>query len=88
MAVCTYDNPLTMMRECWQDGVMQAAYPSELYALREWPMHKFGHIYHFGANLMRDWKTGQMVGDPQAMHKPAKAVTRHRQDTQTTGPAT
>ena len=67
MAVCTYDNPRTMMRECWQDGVLQAAYAAELYALREWPLRNYGYIYHFGANLMGDWKTGQMVGDARAM---------------------
>ena len=63
MAVCTYDNPHTMMRECWQNGILQAAYAAELYELREWPLHQYGHIYHFGANLLGDWNTGQMVGD-------------------------
>lgn len=67
MAVCTYDNPRTMMRECWQDGVLQAAYAAELYALREWPLRNYGYIYHFGANLLGDWKTGQMFGDARAM---------------------
>lgn len=67
MSTCTYDNPLTMMRECWQDGRLQAAYPMELYCLREWPLHNYGHVYHFGANLLPDWKTGQMAGDPAAM---------------------
>ena len=65
--VCTYDNPHTMMRECWQGGVLQAAYAAELYKLRDWPLHNYGYIYHFGANLMRGWKPGQMVGDARAM---------------------
>lgn len=68
MAVCIYDNPRTMMRECWQDGVLQVAYAAELYVMREWLLHNYGYIYHFGANLMGDWKTGQMVGDARAMY--------------------
>ncbi len=70
MAVCVYDNPQTMMRECWQDGVLQAAYAAELYALREWPMMRHAHIYHFGANLLPDWRTGQIAGDARAMSAP------------------
>ena len=26
MAVCTYDNPSTMARECWQDGLLFCHY--------------------------------------------------------------
>lgn len=64
MAVCTYDNPCSMMRECWQNGKLQAAYAAELYALKEWPIPP--HLYHMGANI-GDWKTGQIWGDKAAM---------------------
>ena len=65
MLVCVYDNPATMRRECWQDGVLQASYAAELYALRP-----RDHVpnYHIGASLLGpDWKTGQMAGDARAM---------------------
>lgn len=64
MPVCTYDNPMTMMRECWQGGKLQAAYSAELYALKKWPIP--AHLYHMGANI-GDWKTGQIVGDKAAI---------------------
>lgn len=68
MAICVYDNPATMMRECWQSGRLQAAYSFELYAMRPWPVPP--EHYHLGANLLGDWKTGQMVGDAEAMKEP------------------
>lgn len=63
MTVCTYDNPATMRRECWQDGRLIHAYDSALYALMVWPVP--ARAYFFGANI-GDWKAGQMVGDPSA----------------------
>lgn len=66
MAVCTYDNPATMQRECWMDGTLLCAYSATLYALKEWPVPE--RAYFFGANV-GDWKTGRMVGDPAAMIK-------------------
>ena len=62
--VCTYDNPVTAMRECWRDGQLQAAYTAKLYALKKWPVGPAAH--HFGANI-GDWKEGQLVGDRAAM---------------------
>jgi hypothetical protein len=50
---CTYDNPNTMMRECWYNGKLQAAYAMELYYLKEWPIPP--HFYHMGANI-GDWE--------------------------------
>lgn len=69
MAVCTYDNPDTMARECWQDGRLVCKYDASLWLLKRpaWqtqpvpPEHFF-----FGANI-GDWKAGQLVGDASAM---------------------
>lgn len=65
MAVCTYDNPATMARECWEDGVLLCHYQFDL--LR--PLAKDpipAKNFFFGANI-GPWKLGQMVGDPEAM---------------------
>jgi hypothetical protein len=62
--VCTYDNPNTMMRECWCNGKLEVAYAAELYFLKEWPIPP--HLYFMGANI-GDWKTGQIVGDKRAI---------------------
>jgi hypothetical protein len=62
--VCTYDNPATMQRECWQNGVLIRAYSATLYALKVWPVPP--EHYFFGANV-GDWKTGQLHGDASAM---------------------
>lgn len=63
MAVCTYDNPATMSRECWQDGKLLCSYKAELFLLDvEIP----AHLFFFGANI-GDWKVGQLVGDKEAM---------------------
>jgi hypothetical protein len=62
--VCTYDNPATMSRECWQDGKLICAYKMELFFLKVWPIP--ADKFFFGANI-GDWKTGQMVGNPHAM---------------------
>ena len=65
MATCTYDNPATMCRECWQDGKLLCSYSSMLMMSKEsWPPPP--HKFFFGANI-GDWKTGQMVGDRSAI---------------------
>ena len=60
MAVCTYDNPATMCRECWQDGELLHSYSL---ALMEQKGPKY---FFFGANIGA-WKKGQMVGDSAAI---------------------
>ena len=61
---CTYDNPVTMMRECWQDGRLQAAYSlTSLYQVNG-PMPPY--LVHMGANI-GPWKTGQLFGDSEAL---------------------
>lgn len=61
---CTFDNPVTMARECWLGGKLICSYSATLWALPEWPIA--AEHFFFGANV-GDWKTGQMFGDPEAM---------------------
>ncbi len=63
-AVCTYDNPATMARECWLDGELICQYDSNLFFLKDWPVPP--QQFFFGANT-GDWKTGQLVGDKEAL---------------------
>ena len=70
MTVCTYDNPATMARECWQDGKLLCHYAAELlppFAKEPIP----GEHFFFGANI-GPWKLGQMVGDADAMSSNAE----------------
>ncbi len=65
MAVCTYDNPNTFARECWQDGVLIAKYSANIlppFSRMPIPQEHF----FFGANI-GEWKTGQLFGDAAAM---------------------
>jgi len=65
MAVCIYDNPATMARECWQSGKLLCHYQFQLLpplAKEPIPAEKL----FFGANI-GPWKIGQMVGDAEAM---------------------
>lgn len=64
--VCTYDNPVTMRRECWQDGQIVRSYAMEVFCLRQ---RIPGRFLFFGANF-GEWTTGQIVGDPWAMLTP------------------
>lgn len=69
MAVCTYDNPSTMARECWKDGNLICHYSFELlheFAKQPIPADKF----FFGANI-GPWKLGQLVGDSGALAQPS-----------------
>lgn len=65
--ICTYDNPATMARECWQDGKLLCHYQAQLYFLPVWPVP--AELYFFGANI-GPWKTGQLVGDRGALTVP------------------
>lgn len=66
MTVCTFDNPATMSRECWQDGRLICSYSMELLTSKQ-PIP--GNQFFFGANI-GPWDTGQYVGDLNAMRKP------------------
>ena len=62
---CTYDNPATMARECWQDGRLLCHYSFNIlppFAKEPIPAKHF----FFGANI-GPWKPGQMVGDADAI---------------------
>lgn len=67
--VCTFDNPATMRRECWQDG--QIVWSCDALALHlKPPPGETQPIprdrFFFGANI-GPWKKGQKVGDPEAI---------------------
>jgi hypothetical protein len=64
MSVCTYDNPDTLSRECWQDGRLISAYQLGLMMSKSWPPPP--ENLFFGANV-GPWKSGQLLGDPTAM---------------------
>lgn len=68
MACCTYDNPETMARECWQDGRLLCKYDASLLLSRS-PIPR--EYFFFGANI-GPWKEGQLWGDPAAMNTEAK----------------
>jgi hypothetical protein len=65
LAVCTYDNPVSMVRECWQDGVLLCHYSQKVLApLAKEPIPP--EHFFFGANI-GPWKKGQLVGDVAAL---------------------
>jgi len=70
MATCTYDNPSTMARECWQDGTLLYAYSYSVlapYAKKPIPREYF----FFGANV-GPWTGGKLYDDANAMNEAAK----------------
>lgn len=63
VSACTYDNPATMSRECWQDGRLICSYKAELLMSHEpIPASQF----FFGANV-GDWLPGRLLGEVQAI---------------------
>jgi len=75
--VCTYDNPATMARECWQDGKLLCSYSAKLFLLRPLPGdHPIpSGFFFFGANI-GPWETGQLWGDAAAIDD--EAMISHR----------
>jgi len=61
--VCTYDNPTTMRRECWQDGKLIYWYSASLLLSKGMIPPRY---FFLGANI-GPWKTGQLIGDRKAM---------------------
>lgn len=57
MAVCTYDNPVTMQREIWLNK-------SLVHAISRYAISDSGII-----NTAANWAKGQIVGDPKAIGK-------------------
>lgn len=64
MSSCTFDNPATMARECWQDGKLICHYKAILFFIDPFPIPS--EYFFFGANI-GPWKEGQIVGDKTAM---------------------
>lgn len=65
MSACTFDNPDTMRRECWQDGKLVAFYSATLMLSKgHWPPPS--HKFFFGANV-GPWTPGQIFGDRSAI---------------------
>ena len=65
MSTCTYDNPATMSRECWQDGRLICAYSFKILP----PFAKYpipGYLFFFGANV-GPWEEERLIGDAEAM---------------------
>lgn len=63
MAACVYDNPVTMRRECWQNGVLVYWVTLELLL----SVGSQGHPdLFFGANV-GPWTGGRVIGDKSAM---------------------
>jgi hypothetical protein len=68
MHTCTYDNPDTMARECWQDGRLVCKYDTELFLRKLRPSETQpipAEHFFFGANV-GDWCPGRLVGDARA----------------------
>ncbi len=81
MSVCAYDNPITMNRECWQNGKMICHYSCNI--LRPYSDKPFPRdLFFFGANT-GNWEPGKLIGDKNAMNnwikltdkKPCKSDT-------------
>ena len=80
MMVCTYDNPSTMARECWQNGRLVCKYDAALLLrkLAPWETRPVpAEHFFFGANI-GDWDTGQLVGDASAMPNGIEQAPRRR----------
>lgn len=62
--VCTYDNPVSMRRECWSDG--EIIWSCCFTALFRDPFPIPHEKFFFGANV-GEWKEGQLIGDVTAV---------------------
>lgn len=62
MSACTFDNPATMQRECWQNKELVCAYSAVFLS----QVQRTYYPIFFGANI-GPWKTGQIVGDVEAI---------------------
>lgn len=65
MKICTYDNPASMQRECWENGRLLCAYTYEA-LIPHARIRIPPELFFFGANV-GEWKAGRMFGDPGAM---------------------
>jgi len=64
MSICVYDNPRTMRREAWQDGVMLSYITAKLLLSKGF---KGGKMFDFRLNV-GEWELGKFHhGDESAM---------------------
>jgi hypothetical protein len=78
MVVCTFDNPATWCRECWQDGKLLCSYSYLILpGIAREPIP--GRLYFFGANV-GEWSPGRLWGDPRAT-EPAYSHTDNKEPT-------
>lgn len=61
---CTYDNPVTYRRECYQNGKLVYSYAAN--CLPPYTKTVPGELFFFGANV-DDWMPGQLMGDATAL---------------------
>ncbi len=67
MAVCVYDNPATMRRECWQNGTLLCHYSASYLIGLEFGTKPIpGNQFFFGANVGK-WQSGQVIGNSDAL---------------------
>ena len=67
---CTYDNRVTMARECWEDGRLVFSVSSEML----WDVQNHGHpivkrLHEFLPILQGGWRGGKIKGDSKALQQ-------------------
>lgn len=62
---CVYDNPMTLRREIWRDGVLSTAVTREAMT----HMKEFREQLGLDWSILtaRPWRDGQIVGNPEAL---------------------
>jgi len=61
---CTYDNPVTLQRECYHNGKLIYAYAAK--CLPPYTKTLPGELFFFGSNV-EDWVPGQIIGDARSL---------------------
>ncbi len=67
--ICVHDNPRSMARECWQNGIMICSYTAEMLCKRSDQLESQpfpSRIFSMAANV-GEWKPGQLIGNPSAI---------------------
>jgi len=70
MKTCTYDNPATMARECWQDGELLYAYSYLI--LAPYAREPIPRGYFFLGAAVGPWNAGKLYGNADAMNEVKK----------------
>ena len=69
MAICVYDNPHSMARECWINGKLVCSYSMDIFFIKPppWMAQPIpGEYLFFPANI-GPWQKGRLVGEISAM---------------------